>query len=368
MVALAGDELWSVTGHWKRFAHAIRADVVAFDQGGPRVRQAIACGVAVAFAIWLAIVLNLDYPMWSGISAFTCLQSSAAASALKGLLRILGTITGALVAAFLIHFVAQDHFVLLLALFVGVSFSLYRSYLSRWMYAWLLGGITFGLVLMMTLADASAGLHAGAYRAAEIIVGAASAWLSGALLLPAAIDPERDKAIMAKPKPGSKRRAALTAINGGIGIVTVIVLYDLFDFPGFSSSFVSIIRIADLDPQVGRHRGFLRLIGCVVGGGVGLLVVGFAMDWLPSLLFWVFAWSVVFAYFGSGSEASGYAGFQAAIAFYLTCVPDMAPAVTLDPAIDRLAGIVMAMAVCWGIDVLLGSPGDEARSPGSQRP
>jgi uncharacterized membrane protein YccC len=363
MVAPPQHDLWSIERHWHEFAGSIGQDVTGFDPASPRVRQAVACGAAVTLAVLAAVVLELDYPMWSGMSAFTCLQGSAVATRLKGLLRILGTIAGAFVGAVVIGFVAQDHLALLLALFVGVTFALYRSYLSRWMYAWLLGGVTLGLVLMTTLADATAGLHAGAYRAAEIAVGVLAAWAAGVSLLPEATDAATDWKLMADPKQHSRQRAALTALEGGSGIVAVVILYDLFDLPGFASGTISITRIADPEPQVGRHRGFLRLIGCIIGGGAGLLTVGFSIDWFPVLLVWVFAWCTVFGYFGSGSAGSGYAGMQAAFAFCMAVLPANWPATTLDPALDRFAGIVLAMAVFWVIDLIVGTAEEDHGAP-----
>lgn len=359
MVAPRVDELWSVARHWRQFADGIRADIVGLDPAGPRVRRAIACGLAVALAVWCAVVLDLDFPMWSGMSAFICLQASVAATALKGLLRTVGTIAGALLAAFLVGFIADDHVALLAAVFVCVTYALYRSYLSRYMYAWLLGCITVALVLMSTIADPAAGLHVAAYRATEIIVGVAAAWAAGVLLLPEATDPHTDLALLDLPKLQSKRHAAFTALEGGIGIAAVLVLYAVLDLPGFSSASLSVARIADPDPQVGRHRGFLRLIGCIVGGAAGLVMVGFAIDWLPALLFWLFAWCTVFGYFGSGSPGSAYFGIQAAFAFCIAFVPGAEPAATLEPVIDRLAGILVGVAVFWVIDVIVGAAGGE---------
>jgi uncharacterized membrane protein YccC len=359
-------DLWSVQRHWREFAEGVRRDITDFDPASPRVRQAVACGLAVTAAMLAAVVLELDYPMWSGMSAFTCLQGSVMATRLKGLLRILGTIAGGLGGAFIIGLFAQDHVALLLALFAGVTFALYRSYLSRWMYAWLLGGITLGLVLMTTLADATAGLHAGAYRAAEIAVGVLAAWAAGALLLPEATDAATDRKLIAAPKIGSRRRAALTAFECGAGVVTVVILYDLFDLPGFTSGTISITRIADPEPRVGRHRGFLRVIGCIIGGGAGLLTVGFSIDWLPMLLVWVFAWCTIFGYFGSGSPGSGYAGMQAAFAFCMAVLPENRPTSTLEPALDRFAGILLAMAVFWVIDLIVGTAEEDHGLPTAQ--
>ena len=48
---------------------------------------------------------------------------------------------------------AQDHLALAAALFVSVTYALYRSFRSPYPYAWLLVGITLGVVLMSTIAD-----------------------------------------------------------------------------------------------------------------------------------------------------------------------------------------------------------------------
>jgi uncharacterized membrane protein YccC len=355
MVTPTPGEQWSVRRHWQQFADGIRSDVAAFDPARPRGRQAAACGLAVAAAVGAAILLDLDYPMWAGMSAFTCLQVSAAATELKALVRIAATIAGALFAALVIGFIADDHAALVIALFASVSYTLFRSYLSRYAYAWWLGGFTIGIVLLTTMADADTGLRAAAYRTAEVVLGVAAAWGASALLLPPSAGVAKDRALLAEPSLHSSRRALFAALEGGAGIVLVVILYDLFDLPGFASATLSITRIADPNPDVGRHRGFLRLIGCVVGAAAGLLMVGFAVEWLPVLLFWLFFWCTVFGYFGSGSPASSYAGLQAAFAFCVAYVPTTAPATTLEPAIDRLAGILLAMVAFWAIDVVVGA-------------
>jgi uncharacterized membrane protein YccC len=354
MVAQTG-ELWSVRRHWADFAGAISDDIRGFSWSSPRLPRAFSTGLAVALAVWVAILLDLDFPMWSGMTAFTVTQGSLVATTVKGVLRILGTMLGALAGAFLISFIAGNHIELAIALFLTMTVALYRTYVSRFMYAWLLGGITAGLVLLTTMADPYAGLHAAAYRAAEISVGVAVAWLVGRLFLPRTLGARADFALMDQPKLSSRRQAWLAALEGGFGIVLVVVLYDFFDLPGFESGTVSLTRVADPDPQIGRHRGFLRLIGCTVGGSVGLVLVWFNIDFLPTMLVLMFVVCSVFGYFGSGSTKNAYAGMQAAFAFLIAFAASTAPTTTLDPAIDRLAGIVLALFVFWIMDWLIDS-------------
>ena len=62
----------------------------------------------------------------------------------------------------------------------------------------------------------------------------------------------------------------------------------------------------------------------------------------------------MFGYFASGSAASAYGGMQAGFAFLIAFVEGNGPALSLTPAIDRLAGIFLAVLVFWLLDALIG--------------
>ncbi|QNT70603.1 FUSC family protein [Defluviicoccus vanus] len=336
---------------WQTFAAAVGTDLQAVGKDRQRNRRALAIGAATALAVYAALCLNLDYPMWSGMTALTVTAATQRATVLKGLMRIAGTLAGALAAAFLLGFVADSNGLLATALFATVTYALYRSFTSPYPYAWLLGGITIGLVLMQSMAEPDIGLHVAAYRATEIIVGVVSAFAVGALLLPATSDPEQDRALAAAPQV-ERRVAMRTALEAGAGVCIVVGLYALFDLPGFASAAVSLTRIVDPNPELGRHRAFLRLIGCAIGGGAGLLMVGTSIDVLPLFLAVIFVFCSIFGYFFAGPPACAYAGMQAGFAFIIAYAPSITPTDTLDPAIDRFAGILLAFAVFWIIDML----------------
>lgn len=340
-----------IAGHWQPFAAAIANDIRTIGENDQRNRRAVATGLATALAVLAALQLNLEYPMWSGMTALTVTAATQRATVLKGVMRILGTAAGGLVAALLLGLVADSNGLLMLALLFTVTYALYRSFTSPYPYAWLLGGITVGLVLMQSMAAPDTGLHIAAYRVGEIVVGVVSALVAGLLLLPEASDPEHDRALAVAPQI-DHRVAVRTAVEAGVGICTVVVLYALFDLPGFASAAVSLTRIVDPNPELGRHRGFLRLLGCAIGGGAGLAMVAASIDSLPIFLAVLCIVCTVCGYFFAGPPASAYAGMQAGFAFIIAYAPAGAPTDTLDPAIDRFAGILLAFGVFWLIDTL----------------
>lgn len=364
------DRARSLASRWTSFTAAIADDARSLGQDEARTRRAVATGIATALAIYVALLLNLDYPMWSGMTALTVTAATVRATLLKGAMRAVGTIGAAAVAIVLLGFIAGSEWTMLAALFVTVAYALYRSFTSVYPYAWLLGGITIGLILMDAMASPTSGLHIAAYRAAEILVGVISAFAVGILLLPPASDPAHDRALAVTPNV-ERSLAARTAIEAATGICVVVVAYALFNLPGFASAAVSLTRMVDPNPELGRHRGFLRVIGCGVGGGLGLAMVSLSIDQLAVYLLLIGFFCSIFGYVFAGRPASAYAGMQAGFAFIIAFAPTTAPTATLSPAIDRFAGIILAFVVFWAIDLLFAaappapaaSPTDAAASP-----
>lgn len=333
------------------FVAAVAADFHTLGQNPLRNRRALAIGAATALAVWGALLLNLDYPMWSGMSALTVTSATVQATLLKGILRIVGTIAGALLAAFLVGFVAGNNLLSMIALFTTVYFALYREYTSPYPYAWILFGVTCGLILMESMAVPASGLHVAAYRAAEILVGVISTFIVSAFLLPPESDPAHDRALAAAKldNPALARRVALEA---AVGLCIVVGLYAFLGLPGFTSAAVSLTRVVDPQPELGRQRALLRLLGCFIGGGTGLALVAASIQLLPAFLFVIFVFATIFGYMLSGSAAISYAGLQAGFAFVIAYAPSITPTTTLDPAIDRFAGILLAFVVFWVIDMV----------------
>src|SRR5262249_3252384 len=83
---------------------------------------AVRLWVSVCLALFIAFWLQLDNPYWAGGSAAVVCQPQLGASLRKGWFRMLGTITGAIVAVVLSAFFPQDGFgfLALLALWCGI--------------------------------------------------------------------------------------------------------------------------------------------------------------------------------------------------------------------------------------------------------
>lgn len=98
----------------------------------------------------------------------------------------------------------------------------------------------------------------------------------------------------------------------------------------------------------------LRVAGAVIGGGLGIGALVFIVprfDSLAALLLILAAGTMLAAWVALGGKRVAYAGWQIALAFYMTLLQDPHPATKLDVIWDRWVGIlvgILAMRVAFG--------------------
>src|SRR5262249_38261617 len=96
------------------------------------------------------------------------------------------------------------------------------------------------------------------------------------------------------------------------------------------------------------RKALLRLAGAALGGALGLLVIIVAMpnmETLASLLIVVAPCMALAAWINTGSSRIAYAGLQTAIAFSLSALNDLGPTTDLEPARDRVIGVLLGIII-----------------------
>src|SRR6195256_4190208 len=83
-------------------------------------RQGLVAACSVMLATTLALLFELQSPWWAAISGFMSLMSTGAGSVQRGMLRMIGTIAGALAGFVMARWLPYDHFALCLFL-AGVT-------------------------------------------------------------------------------------------------------------------------------------------------------------------------------------------------------------------------------------------------------
>jgi multidrug resistance protein MdtO len=100
------------------------------------------------------------------------------------------------------------------------------------------------------------------------------------------------------------------------------------------------------------HKAALRIVGALIGAGLGLGAILFLMPLMTSLgdLFLLLGpVTLLAAWIGCGSDRIAYAGMQIGLAFYLVVLHGTGPTIDMETARDRVIGILLGNIVIFVI-------------------
>ncbi|MFC6646524.1 FUSC family protein [Granulicella cerasi] len=128
------------------------------------------------------------------------------------------------------------------------------------------------------------------------------------------------------------------------------IAYHAINWPGINTAVITVIVTGLGQTGAMKQKLTFRLIGGVIGGlllGMGAVILLFPLtDSITSLVILVGLVSFISAW-GSAGERFSYIGLQVAFAFYVTTLGGFVAPAQLNPARDRLAGILLATFVMW---------------------
>jgi uncharacterized membrane protein YccC len=149
------------------------------------LRYGIKMGVACVMASAISYAIGSSYAVWAVVSAIIAMQINVAESLQVGLLRITGTVFGAVAGVLLLFTLPISPPVIMLALF---CIALICGYLTRYTSIWSTTAVATVIVLFtgsqqIQFGDVKA-ISLGLTRLAEIVIGVGSAFLVSLLLWP----------------------------------------------------------------------------------------------------------------------------------------------------------------------------------------
>lgn len=154
--------------------------------------------------------------------------------------------------------------------------------------------------------------------------------------------------------------AMIHGIKSGLTAILALGIWLFINIPGGLNGIISSIVISarrnlfDL-----QNIGAWRLLGCVLGGGIGLYSLqSFTMN-LYLLLTIIFFTVWAFSFFSFTQIKYAYVGMQANIAVILALAQQGGEAVSIIPALERLSGIIIGIVasliianLIWRMSVL----------------
>lgn len=328
---------------------------------GDLTRAGLAAALGVVLSVLLAIRLGLDDPWWAAISAWIVSGPDRRAVLSKGGQRVVGTLFGAGAGYLAAGLAAGQPWLQAILLFALGAFGTRQRFAARrFAPAWFYAAVTALLVLMQSL-GAPGNLDAFARaRCLEILCGVLVATLCElAFVAPSAA------AAQAAPPP-AQNIARLTLV-GGLALVLVPFAWALFDLPSVVQMAVSAFILLDRDLGTQQARARQRLLGCALGGLLGLLAMLLGADMLLPWAVGLGGGLLLFARLHHGGGPQAYVGTQGGVALIMTMVSGTGPPDSLVPALQRLAGIVCGTLILLLVSrLLLPARRHEGRSrPGS---
>jgi len=339
-------------------------------------RQGVVVASAVVLATVVSLYLEVEAPWWAAISAFMSMMSTGAGSVRRGLLRLTGTIAGAIVGFILGRWLPYDHVALCLFLGGMTMLGVMAMQVSPHGLAWLFLAITSIMVLLSGLNDPMQIVPTAYYRVFDVAIGVAAAILMANLFQDWHAD--RPPAMPGwRHLLGAQWPALLHGARAGISVVIVLIVWILLDLPQVAEMTISIavVMSAPVITYGGlgtRHavaeRSLHRFIGCLIGGLLALAVLG--LD-LASFVWWlalIAAGVWVGAYIQLGKHGVGYLGTQSAFVYVITLIQGPAPPTSIMPGIDRFIGIAGGLGILLLVSLLLWPSDEEDRQAVSGPP
>lgn len=179
------------------------------------------------------------------------------------------------------------------------------------------------------------------------------------LTMPYNVGSGKDRKLVAIPSseapffiPGAIRDPATVAFGLKISLCATLcyIIYHAADLPGIATAVTTVIVAGLGSSGAIKQRLLYRLVGATIGGlilGLGATTFLFPhMDSITSLVVLIFGVALLSAWVAGGPRF-GYVGLQIAFSFYTVAFEGFSAPVKLEPARDRLIGILLALAIMW---------------------
>jgi multidrug resistance protein MdtO len=142
------------------------------------------------------------------------------------------------------------------------------------------------------------------------------------------------------------------ALKLTLAVMTCYFIQSLVDWPSIGTCIPTCFMVALGTVGETLHKATLRIVGALIGAGLGLGAILLLMPLMTSLgdLFLLLApVTLLAAWVGCGSDRIAYAGVQIGLAFYLIVLHGTGPTVDMYTARDRVIGILLGNIVIFVI-------------------
>ncbi len=308
---------------------------------------------SVLLAILFAHLLHAANVSWAAFSGYMVMRGHADETVVRGILRIVGTVVGGLLALVVTPWLLPFWPAQAIALAAVCTVSLYGAITAKRAYAWLFFGLTFVMVVLDKVEHPAHPLLGFVEtRVLEVVAGTVACMvvsLASTLTLR-----RRWPATRAKPLAGGWHPPALRhAAQGAAALVLLSGLSQFLELPALAQSAITIMAVMLVPVSSLGAAGFglvnrrilYRFIGCSAGAILAALFLFAARGWAPVLILGTILGVAIGRHIENSGKPIAYVGTQFVLAILIILVPDSYAQAHLAPGWERLAGIFIGMAV-----------------------
>jgi uncharacterized membrane protein YccC len=183
-----------------------------------RFKDAFKMALAMVIAYAIALSQGWGTPFWAGFAVVFCGLTAVGDSLNKGLLRVFGTLFGAIVSLALLALFPQDRWAFLIAMSLFIAFcSFMMGGTTRW-YFWFMAGITVPIVTVTGEPDALNNFTRAVMRTQQTTLGIVVYSLVSILIWPTSSRSDFEGAV--RKLLGNQRKLFtryMTQLTGGSG-------------------------------------------------------------------------------------------------------------------------------------------------------
>lgn len=312
------------------------------------------CVASVLLAILFAHLIGAANVSWAAFSGYMVMRGHVAESLLRGGLRIVGTAAGAALGLALTPLVVGNLALTSVALALIGGAMLYAALTAKRAYAWLFVGLTFVMILLDKTQHPDIALTAFARtRLLEVIAGTSACVVVSTLSTVSLRKIWPAERSVASAGTGWHPYAARHAGQGAAALLILPALGHWLNLPALAQSAVAIIAVMLVPVSSIGASGFVpvsrrllnRVAGCAAGGLLAAAFLFLGHGSAPVLVIGTILGVAAGRHLENGKGTLAYAGTQFVLAVLVTLVPDDYALAHIGPALDRLAGTLIGMAL-----------------------
>ncbi|WP_288449241.1 FUSC family protein [uncultured Pseudomonas sp.] len=342
---------------FRQLLRDLAGDLRQFGRDRRRLVDELETLTSVLLAILLGHLAGVQHVGWAAFSGYIVMRSDVRDSFSRGCLRVLGTCIGAAGALLVLRHLQLNPYEQAVLLGTVGSITLYLTLVGRYGYAWLLGGLTYAMVVLASLQAPDQLEQYALSRLLEVALGTSACVLVSALStygVRARLWPKVPTTVASTPRTlGVWQPLALRhALQGGLALallslgataeigvdvsqaaITILAVM-VVPFDGLSSAGKAVSR-----------RLLHRMLGCLLGGGLAALLLLVSQESLWLTLAGVALGVLIGRHLENGPLGIGYLGMQFALAFLVVMVPDHYDHIDPVAGMARLGGILLGFLV-----------------------